>query len=71
MHTKSAESIRVRRNDVALVVGSIAKRNLVVNRNIFAGVKQNGAIVSIICRGNGELDARFNNTEGVEECSNR
>jgi hypothetical protein len=64
----SARNIRVRRNDLVLVVGSIAKRNLVVNRNDFAGVKQNGALLSIICRGNIELDARFNNTEGVEEC---
>ena len=65
----SARNIRVRRNNAALVVGSAARRNLVVNRNFGAVVKQNGAIISIICRRNVNLDARFNNTEGEEECN--
>jgi len=44
----SARNIRVRRNNVAIVVGSIDKKNLVVNRNLVAQVKQNGAILSIM-----------------------
>jgi len=64
----SARNIRVRRNQVAIVFGNLANRNLVVNRNAIASVKQNGATLSIICRGNLELDETRNNTEGEEEC---
>jgi hypothetical protein len=62
------KNIRVRRNDVALVVGTVTLRKLVVNRNTYAGVKQNGALIAIICKGNDELDERFNSTEGEDEC---
>ena len=66
------KNIRIRRNEVAVVVGNVSLRNLVVNRNLKALVKQNGALLSIRCvEGQGELDARFNNTEGEEECPAR
>ena len=64
----SAKNIRIRRNEVAIVLGSIANRNLVVNANVVARVKQNGAVVSIICRRNADLDESRNNTEGEEDC---
>jgi len=64
----SARNIRTRRNEVAIVLGSLANRNIIVNRNVLASVQQNGAVVSIICRANGELDESRNNSEGDEEC---
>jgi hypothetical protein len=64
----SARNILARRNDAVLVVGTLANKNLAVNRNVAAGVKQNGAVISITCVGNEELDARFNYTEGEDNC---
>lgn len=63
-----AKNIRLRNNFVALLGISIANRKIVVNRNDFAVVKQNGAIAAIICKNNDELDERGNNTEGDDEC---
>ena len=64
----NARNILARRNDAVLVVGTLANKNLAVNRNVAAGVKQNDAVLSITCVGNGELDARFNYTEGEDNC---
>ena len=71
VYVSSAKNIRLRRNVVAVAFSSLANRNLVVRRNGIARVKQNGAVVSIICRGNEDLDASRNNTEGEEDCANR
>jgi hypothetical protein len=64
----SAKNIRLRRNVVAVAFNSLANRNLVVSRNDIARVKQNGAVISIKCRENIDLDASRNNTGGEEDC---
>jgi len=63
----AAKNIRLRRNVVALVFKGIANRNLVVNRNDIARVKQSGAVRSLKCRGNADLDASRNHG-GEEDC---
>ena len=68
VYVSSAKNIRLRRNVVAVAFNSLANRNLVVSRNDIARVKQNGAVISIRCRGNVDLDASRNNTEGEEDC---
>jgi hypothetical protein len=68
VYISSAKNIRLRRNAVAVAFNSLANRNLVVSRNGLARVKQNGAVRSIICRGNLDLDASRNSTEGEEDC---
>ena len=65
----AAKNIRLRRNTIAVAFDSRANRNLVVSRNDIARVKQNGAVRSIICRGNLNLDASRNSTEGEEDCN--
>jgi len=66
--SNTAKNIRARRNAVTVVHANVARRKIVVNRNDNAGVTENIGIVAIICKNNDELDARFNNTEGEDEC---
>ena len=68
VYVSSAKNIRLRRNAVAVAFSSLANRDLVVSRNGIARVKQNGAVNSIRCRGNVDLDASRNNTEGKKNC---
>ena len=65
----AAKNIRLLRNDVAIASASIANKWLRVNRNNIASVKQNGAVLGIVCLNNGEFEAARNNTEGEEECN--
>ena len=66
--SNTAKNIRTRRNAVAVVHANVARRKVVVNNNRNAGVTENIGIVAIICKNNDELDARFNNTDGEDEC---
>ena len=68
VYGSAARNIRLRRNIVAVAFDSRANRNIVVNGNDIARVKQSDAVRSIICRRNLNLDASRNSTEGEEDC---
>lgn len=61
-------SLTVKRNERAAVAINVVGRSLKVNFNIAASVKQNGAVVAIVCRGNIRLESFGNNSQGDDEC---